>query len=220
VTGLCAPRRLCQPPACSLFCLACLTSREPWTCTHARMCAQACYANHLPTVEAMILSAIAANGSDPWQHSPAGDRPHGGLPTACLLRHLGLPARRYLLTTPICENALNCQGAAGDLRKASAPQAAVPTTWLRRSRWCQDVPLWSRLPEQQKALEMRARTPLCPSSLCQPTAHGASHVPCPSLLCARARYVPELALCPSSPCQLSAHGARHDAHEPTNCHHS
>jgi hypothetical protein len=33
VTGLCAPRRLCQPPACPVFCLACLTSREPG---HAR----------------------------------------------------------------------------------------------------------------------------------------------------------------------------------------
>ena len=111
MTGLCAQRRLCQPPACLVFCLACLTSREPWTCTHARICAQARYANHLPTVKAMILSASAANGSDPWLHSPASNRPHSGLPTTCLLRHLGLPARRCLLSTPICGNCLNCQGA-------------------------------------------------------------------------------------------------------------
>jgi hypothetical protein len=110
VTGLCAPRRLCQPPACPVFCLACLTSRKPLTCTHARICAQACHANHLPTVKAMILSAIAASGSDPRLHSPAGNRPHSGLPTTCLLRHLGLPARRCSLTNPICENCLNCQG--------------------------------------------------------------------------------------------------------------
>jgi hypothetical protein len=91
--------------------MACLTSREPWTCTHARICAQACHANHLPTVKGMILSAIAANGSDPRLHSPAVNRLHSGLPTTCLLRHLGLPARRCLLTTTLCENGLNCQGA-------------------------------------------------------------------------------------------------------------
>jgi hypothetical protein len=103
------PKRLCQPPACPVFCPACLTSRKPWTCAHARICAQAYYANHLPTVKAMILSAITADGSDPGLKSLAGNRLHCGLLTICLLRHLGLAARRCLLTTP--ENGLNCQGA-------------------------------------------------------------------------------------------------------------
>jgi hypothetical protein len=177
------PKRLCQPPACPVACLAGLASREPWTCTHARTCAQACYANDLLTVEAMIFflvhkkrivlvlvmwshsrallvlstlflialsrpigvrtsptveammpmipSAITANGSDPGLNSSAGNRPHCGLPTTCLLRHFGLPVRRCLLTTPICGNGSNCQGA--ETCEWALPQAAVPTIWLRRS---------------------------------------------------------------------------------------
>ena len=108
------PKRLCQPPACPVACLARPASREPWTCTHARVCAQACYANDLLTVDAMmpmIPSAITANGSDLGLNSPAGSRPHCGLPTTCLLRHLGLPVQRCLLTTPMCENGSTCQGA-------------------------------------------------------------------------------------------------------------
>jgi hypothetical protein len=217
VTGLCAPRRLCQPPACPVFCLACLTSREPRTCTHARICTQACYANHLPTVKAMILSAIAVNGSDPWLHSPADDRPHGGLPTACLLRHFGLPARRYLLTTPICENGLNCQGAETcerllDPKRLCQPPGCVAADGAKMSPCGPDC--------------MNSRRPWkCVHTALCARAHYANRLPtvqamCPSSLCARARYVPELAMCPSLLCQLSAHGARLDAHEPTNCHHS
>jgi hypothetical protein len=87
-----------------------------------------------PTVEAMmpmIPSAITANGSDPGLNSSAGNRPHCGLPTTCLLRHFGLPVRRCLLTTPICGNGSNCQGA--ETCEWALPQAAVPTIWLRRS---------------------------------------------------------------------------------------
>ena len=155
VTGLCDLRRLCQPPACPVFCLACLTSREPWTCTHAGICAQACYANHLPTVKAMILSAIAANGSDPRLHSPAGNRPHNGLPTTCLLRHLGLPARRCLLTKPICGNGLNCQGAE-TCEWALRPKQLCQPSGCVAADGPKMPPPWSGWPEQQKAPEMRA----------------------------------------------------------------
>jgi hypothetical protein len=130
------PKRLCQPPACPVACLARLASREPWTCTQARVRAQACWANDLLTVEAMmpmIPSAITANGSDPWLNSSTSNRPHCGLPTTCLLRHFELPVRRCLLTTPMCGNGSNCQGA--ETCKLALPQAAVPTIWLRRSGW-------------------------------------------------------------------------------------
>jgi hypothetical protein len=107
------PKRLCQPPACPVACLARPASREPWTCTHARVCAQACYANDLLTVDAMmpmIPSAITANASDLGLNSPAGNRPHCGLPTPCLLRHFGLPVQRCLLTTPMCKNVRTVKG--------------------------------------------------------------------------------------------------------------
>jgi hypothetical protein len=107
------PKWLCQPPACPVACLARPASREPWTCTHARICAQACYANDWLTVDAMmpmIPSAITANGSDLGLNSPAGNRPHCGLPTTCLLRHFGLPVQRCLLTTPMCKNVRTVKG--------------------------------------------------------------------------------------------------------------
>ena len=129
-------KRLCQPPACPVACLARLASREPRTCTHARICAQACYANDLLTVEAMmpmIPSAITANGSDPGLNSSAGNRPHCGLPTTCLLRHFGLPVRRCLLTTPMCGNGSNCQGAETCEYALRPKQLCQPTIWLRRS---------------------------------------------------------------------------------------
>jgi len=77
----------------------------------------------------MIPSAITANRSDPGLNSPTGNRPHCGLPTTCLLRHFGLPVQRFLLTTR--KSFELSRGA--DLRMGSAPQAAVPTIWLRRS---------------------------------------------------------------------------------------
>jgi hypothetical protein len=121
------PKRLCQPPACPVACLARLASREPWTCTHARICAQARYGNDLPNVEAMmpmIQSAITANGSDPGLNSlQVTDRTVG----------CQLPARRCLLTTPICENGLNCQGAETCERPLCQPPGCVTADGAKMS---------------------------------------------------------------------------------------
>ena len=88
------PNWLCQPPACVAANSAkmspcapdCLNSRVPQVSdtangtedsaaspghTSTNLCPSH-YANHLPTVQAMILSAIAANGSDPGLHRTAG----------------------------------------------------------------------------------------------------------------------------------------------------